>query len=181
MSISIERQLELAVRNDIILTAYRDTDLSKAEIAKQVGVSSSCVHDVLQVNMTSGERNKHKHRRYADSKRGNRNPMLGKVREQHHSYKGVVSDGKGYLMVLKPDWYTGRKGCKHVFQHHVVMCEALGISAIPAGFHVHHIDNVPKNNSIDNLALLPAAAHRRLHARERATTIPQGSKTVAAV
>ena len=32
--------------------------------------------------------------------------------------KGIVADGKGYLMILKPSWYTGRKGCKHIFYHH---------------------------------------------------------------
>ena len=100
-------------------------------------------------------------------KLGNLNPMKGKTKEKHPNYKGIVEDGKGYLMILKPKWYTGRKGSKHVFYHHVVMCEYLGITEIPEGFVVHHIDQDPKNNDINNLQLMTIQAHTKLHQQLR--------------
>lgn len=48
-----------------------------------------------------------------------------------------------------------------LYQHRVVWEAAHG--PIPAGFHVHHIDENPANNSLDNLLLVSAAEHRRLH------------------
>lgn len=113
---------------------------------------------------------------YRLSKTGPLNPMWGKTLEKHHKYKGDVSDGKGYLMRVKPSWYTGRKGSKHVFVHHIVMCDTLGLTEIPSGFCVHHIDHDPTNNNPNNLCLLSVPAHTRLHQLERATTILKGSR-----
>lgn len=102
--------------------------------------------------------------------------MQGKHGKLHHNFTPVVSDAKGYLMVLKPDWYTGRKGSKHVFQHHVVVCENLGITAIPKGWCVHHVDHNPHNNTFDNLVLCTMSDHTRLHCNfEGATTISKES------
>mgnify|MGYP002801552608 FL=1 len=93
--------------------------------------------------------------------------MYGKIGNNHSNYKGLVEDGHGYYMILKPDWYTGRKGCKHIFYHHYVMCQYLGITEIPDGFVVHHIDLNPKNNDINNLQLMTIQAHNQLHAKLR--------------
>jgi len=38
---------------------------------------------------------------------------------------------------------------------------------IPKGFEIHHKDEIPTNNSIDNLVLLTASDHGKLHAKER--------------
>ena len=40
-------------------------------------------------------------------------------------------------------------------------------SPIPHGYVVHHIDNNPLNDGIDNLACLPRGEHSSLHARQR--------------
>ena len=89
--------------------------------------------------------------------------MFGKRREEVSHFIGEVGDGYGYLQEVKPEWYTGRRGSKHVFKHHLVVCEALGLTCIPKGFVVHHVDGDPKNNELNNLALLTASAHSRLH------------------
>ena len=66
-------------------------------------------------------------------------------------------------MHKRPDWYTGRKGCKHVFTHHLVVCKHLGLTAIPKGWVVHHCDFNPHNNEFNNLVLMTMRDHNKLH------------------
>ena len=74
----------------------------------------------------------------------------------------MLVDGKGYVMCKKPSWYTGRKSAKYVYYHNIVMCENLGITEIPKGFMVRHLDNNKCNNDISNLILLTIQANSRL-------------------
>lgn len=168
-------QVNDAAKVAVVSNLFRTTELTIAEIADAAWVSNSTATEIIKRNFSTEERRERKRKIYANSKLGDKNPMTGKCGEHHHRYKGEVADGNGYIMILKPEWYTGRRGSKHVFQHTVVMCEHLGLTELPAGFVVHHIDEVKTNNDISNLALLTVAAHARLHALERATTIPQGS------
>jgi hypothetical protein len=89
--------------------------------------------------------------------------MFGKRGAQVAHYIGDIGDGHGYLQILKPSWYTGRPGSKHVYKHHVILCEVLGITEIPKGFVIHHIDRDTHNNKLNTLALLAVSAHARLH------------------
>lgn len=52
---------------------------------------------------------------------------------------------------------------KRVAEHRVVWERHHG--PIPPGFHVHHRNHVRDDNRIENLELLPAPDHGRLHAR----------------
>lgn len=160
-----------------IKTLYENTDLTQQEIADRLGVHWKKVFKWIKANYTPEYRRKRKARCYRKSKLGDKNPMFGKAGDAHHNFVGEVSDGKGYLMVLKPDWYTGRKGSKHVFTHHVVICLALGITEIPQGWCVHHCDENPYNNDIDNLILVTLADHTRIHIvlLKGATTISKES------
>lgn len=134
-----------------------------AEVAKRFSLSLHTVQAMLKLCLSEKEREQERILRLSRSKRGHKNPMKGKVAEMHHNFKGCVSDGKGYILVLKPDWFTGRKGTKYAFQHHVVFCKAVGLTEIPEGFAIHHIDEDPTNNRVDNLALVTSGGHRRLH------------------
>lgn len=141
------------------------------QIASSLDLGYKKVYNVIAKHYTVEQRQERKSRTYANSKRGDKNPMKDVTREDHPKWKGgVVPDGNGYLMVLKPDWYEGRKGSNYVFQHTIVMCEALGLKKLPRGWVVHHIDKDKTNNDINNLTLLTNGAHMRLHSRERATT-----------
>lgn len=149
---------------------YENTELTIEQISKEIGWSMYTTFQWIAQNYSKEVRKARKIRCYSNSKLGYLNPMFGKTEEYHHNFIGDISDGKGYLMRLKPDWYTGRVGSKHVFVHQLVMCEALGITEIPKGFCVHHIDEDKTNNNISNLALMTTVAHMRLHQLERATT-----------
>ena len=154
---------------------YENTQLTLEQIAKQCNTTYKKVWHYVANNYPKEVRDARKKSNYRASKLGDLNPMLNKTREQHPRYIGVVADGKGYLMVVKPDWYTGRKGSHHVFQHSVVVCENMGLTEIPAGMCVHHCDRNPQNNDFSNLVLLTVEEHRRLHAFTGATTISKES------
>lgn len=149
----------------------RYSRLTLQQVADEVGTTLPVVRQIANLCMTTTELQIRKSVCYSRSKLGDKNPMTGKTGDAHHCYVGDVSDGKGYHMVLKPDWYTGRQGSKHVFKHQVVMCAALGLTELPAGYVVHHVDGNKQNNDLNNLALMTQGAHTRLHQRERATTI----------
>lgn len=155
---------------DEIIRLYETTELTLDEIGSKFNMTRCQVSWIIDKQFTKEFRKERKKVCYSNSKLSTKNPMNGKVRELHHNYIGDVSDGKGYILVLKPEWYTGRKGCKHIFKHHMVVCEALGITSIPKGWCVHHIDGNKTNNELNNLALLTIGAHTRLHQLERATT-----------
>lgn len=155
---------------------YENTELTQQQIAAQLGIPWKRVFKYIKANYSSDYRKTRKAKCYRNSKLGAKNPMRGKTVEVHHNYIGVVSDNKGYWMQLKPEWYTGRKRSKHVFVHHVVVCLALGLTEVPGGWHVHHCDHNPRNNDFDNLVLIKAGDHQRLHISLRgATTISKES------
>jgi hypothetical protein len=155
---------------------YENTELTLAQIAERVGCAHCTVHRWVKKNYSSAFRKSRKSKCYRNSKMGDLNPMTGKVGDLHHGYVGLVSDNKGYLMQLKPDWYTGRKRSKHVFAHHIVVCVSLGISEVPRGWAVHHCDFNPHNNEFSNLVLMTMGDHMRLHNHlDGATTISKES------
>ena len=54
---------------------------------------------------------------------------------------------------------------KRQLEHRWVWEQAHG--PIPEGHHIHHKDENPLNNQLDNLECLPAVHHRNLHNRVR--------------
>lgn len=151
-----------------------ETELSLAAIADAMGVSLKQVRKVWDT-YPAAFRKTRKQLCYRTSKLGTNNPMLGKCGEAHPGFVGQVGDGKGYLLELKPDWYTGRRGSKHVFVHQLVVVRHFGLTEMPRGWVVHHCDENKHNNSFDNLVLMTVADHRRLHTMLGATTISKES------
>lgn len=86
--------------------------------------------------------------------RGKDNPMYGKTGTQHPNYKGnrkVHPDG--YIMLLAPEGHPARTAAyPYVLEHRLMMEEHLGRYLEPEEV-VHHIDNNPSNNVIENLQL----------------------------
>ncbi len=155
---------------------YENTELTQQQIATQLRLSIRQVGKQIKKMYSSAYRKQRKVSSYRNSKLGEKNPMFNQLREQHPRYIGVVSDHKGYWMNVKPDWYTGRKHSHHVFEHHLVVCQALGLTEIPRGWNVHHCDGNPQNNSFENLVLLLMSDHSKLHqALKGATTISKES------
>ena len=144
---------------------FENTNMTLEEIAEAVGYKS---YTYLYQECIAGQYSQEflhqrKRKNYQRARTRNGNWMSGRTKEQHPRYLGRVSDGRGYIMVLKPEWYTGRKGSTHVFEHTIVMCEALGLTELPEGFVVHHVDGDKTNNDLKNLALMRMEAHSKLH------------------
>jgi hypothetical protein len=161
---------------ETIKTLYENTELTLQQIADHTSTSPKQVFNYVARNYSREHRTERKRNSYRKSKTGSLNPMTGKTGSAHHNYVGVVGDSKGYLMELKPSWYTGRAGSKHVFQHHIVVCLSLGITEIPKGWCVHHVNENPHDNTFDNLVLMTLSDHQRLHqVLAGATTISKES------
>lgn len=144
-----------------IRVLYETTNLSVNQIEKKLHKRD--VMGYIIDNYSKSDRDARHLRLLSEQKFGSGNPMYRKFNAEHPNFKELVSDGKGYMMIVKPDWYTGRAGCKHIFYHHYIMCMYLGLSEIPAGMVVHHIDFDKTNNDIKNLALMTNEAHSKLH------------------
>lgn len=139
-----------------VLVLYRSTEnLTTKQIAIRLGTREGNVTAALRARMAPEEYRALKSLKYSASKIGDKNPMTGKNGTAHHGWKGECSDGRGYLTIL----WAGRRR----FVHAVVMMKALGISSLPRGMVVHHINEDPTDNRLDNLALATRAGHRRIH------------------
>lgn len=158
-----------------IFELYENTQLTLQQIADSTGYTYKQVFTRIKKNYSSSYRKSRKAINYRNSKLGELNPMTGKFGEAHHNYRGRVSDNKGYFMVLKPEWYTGRAGSKHVFEHSVVVCLNMGLTEIPRGWCVHHCDGITVNNGFNNLVLITVSDHKRLHSWLGASTISKES------
>ena len=145
---------------EMISDLYENTELTIDAIAKKIDSTYKPVFSYIAKTYSKDIRKKRKSKTYRNSKLGKKNPMLGK---QSPNYKGECSDGKGYLTVFKPEWFTGRPCSQRVFVHTITMCKALGVTELPSCFVVHHIDRNPLNNDINNLCLLTNSGHGKLH------------------
>lgn len=155
---------------------YEETSMTIQQIANKLGIKLNKVWKYTKKNYSKEYRKNRKVKNYCSSKMGDKNPMFGKLAAAHHNFVGTVSDNKGYWMQLKPDWFTGRAHSKHVFVHHVVVCESMGLTEIPKGWNVHHCDHNPENNHFDNLVLITMGDHMKLHwVLKGATTISKES------
>lgn len=95
---------------------------------------------------------------------GAKNPMYGKIGELHHNSIEKCVESGGYLTIFAPEWFTGRKDGNRTLEHIIVYCEHNGLSELPKGKVVHHLDENKQNNHPDNLILLSIPDHRRIHA-----------------
>lgn len=156
-----------------------DTMHTYSKIAEMTHTNYGAVCRVAKTSFSVDFIRERKRNNYRISRIGENNPSYGLRGSLSRKYLGVIEDGKGYQIICKPDWYTSRKGSKHIYLHHVVVCLHLGLSCIPKGYCVHHCDGRKTNNDFSNLVLLPLSLHSKLHAYlgsvEGVTTISKES------
>ena len=144
-----------------------NTELTQAQIAARVGVGTVSVSKYSIANYSPEYRAARVSRSLSNCRRGDKHPLWGRRGEAGVNYRGGVTHRRGYVLLLRPGWYTGmgsgRGGVQYVEEHRLVVCQQLGLSKIPDGWHVHHCDGTRHNNSFDNLVLLLKADHTLLH------------------
>lgn len=148
---------------NIVCNLYSCTSMRLDDICKEAKLENYVVQKILDDNFSEDFQNKRKSKLYRSSKLGDKNPMKQLTGENHPNYKGIIDDGAGYLMIKKPDWWTTRKNSDYIYYHHFVFAKEFGLTEIPKGFVIHHIDGNKHNNDISNLALLHMSAHSRWH------------------
>ncbi len=74
---------------------------------------------------------------------------------------GRFTDPDGYVNIYLPGHHRQLRGC-YVYEHIVVAEAAFGITVTP-DLHVHHKNGVKDDNRPENLEVLSAADHHRLH------------------
>lgn len=143
------------------------TNLPYREVAEKTGVTWHTAR-FIDLHFVSAEvREKRKKAAYSRSKLDDNNPMKNKVGSLHHNYGKRWGKDSKYPTELKPTWFEGRVNSPRAYSAHIGWCKLLGISSIPEGVSVHHIDGDPENNEQSNLALVTDQAHRKIHTRER--------------
>lgn len=141
------------------------TSLTYQQIATQLSTTLKVVWRVANTRLSDEERKARKAKNYRRAQLGKLNTMYNRKKTNSPFYKaGLSFDDDGYALVYKPKWFTGTRGnSSKVYAHHVVLCKREGMTKIPTGYHVHHIDGRHANNKVWNLTLLTSTQHRRLH------------------
>lgn len=84
------------------------------------------------------------------------------------NYKGRNIDCDGYRIYSPPAPNYLHKGKK---LHQAMVFEYLEIESIPPGYHIHHRDCDPLNNSLENLVVLSISDHKWLHKQFGSATL----------
>lgn len=142
---------------------FMNTDITVKSISELLGCTKAALHKYYHANFPEQFRKE----RFIECNRransGTKNNAYGLYGKDHPKYTGCYLDGTGYAMISKPDWYTGPNKGKQIRRHHYEYCLANGLTEIPEGYVVHHIDLDTTNNEPDNLELLTRGEHTSLH------------------
>jgi hypothetical protein len=145
-----------------VLKAYQEPGEKPTleALAKRFNTTYHNVQFIAKTYLSPEEYRLEKGLRSSRAKMGEKHPHYGKHGSLHPNWKGDVSDNKGRT--------TRKVGDKRYFTARVVFAEALGVHPkdLPLTLQVHHIDENPLNNDINNLALVTSTAHGKLHGLE---------------
>lgn len=80
-----------------------------------------------------------------------------RIGEKHYAWKGRSTEKDGYVVIHCKGHPNARKHTHYVFEHRLVMEEALGRYLLPTEV-VHHINGIRGDNRLENLQLFRSNA-----------------------
>lgn len=143
------------------LRLYRTYKYTQPEICALVGCSEHILYNLVYKFCTKQERAcataaSIKRRTYP---RGAPNIIVG-----------LTKDLLGYQYARCPSWWTGKTLGGRVRAHKLVCAKIYGLTEIPEGFVVHHINHNRSDNRWCNLELMRASDHAAYHNKTRTRT-----------
>jgi hypothetical protein len=82
--------------------------------------------------------------------------------EKHYAWKGRFQEKDGYVVVHCKGHPNARKHTHYIFEHRLVMEEAIGRFLLPTEV-VHHVNGVKNDNRIENLQLFDSNGEHLAH------------------
>ena len=138
---------------DEVKRLYYDENMSQSEVAEALGVSQKVIHNYMK---------RHGLQARVAAKRN-------QMRENNSSWKGGKRiNEQGYIEIYQPDNPHARHN-GYVREHILVAEQMLGRSLLYYGRYdsrneeVHHINGNKQDNNPDNLLVVTALEHRRIH------------------
>lgn len=136
-----------------IQTLLRDTELSQTQIAAKVNVTQATVSNYAKKYLTVVELKARTSNSFSQ--------------ERNSRWKGEENsfvDNRGYRSVRTPEWWEGyKRNSSYAYEHQLVYAEANGLTCIPDGYCIHHINCERLDNRIENLVMLTHSEHAALH------------------
>ena len=134
------RRLEI-VRPELVVEAerlYREEGLSRADIAKRLGIGRSKVRQFLKKSGIPSIRIW--------------NEGFSEGTKRHNT--------KGYVEVKRSD--HPRANPRGWVAEHLLVWEEINKQSLPEGWHIHHLNGIRDDNRQENLSALPAKEHAKL-------------------
>lgn len=150
-----------------VVAVLCSTTITYQEVADVVGCSAAYVHKVARRRLSEEVRTER--RTHYATTRGELSP----------NFKHGLST-QGYRVIHRPSWYTGT-GSGRILEHIIVACQSAGITELPAGCVVHHIDGTKLNNEPFNLIILTNKVHQNIHKQIRQAANPPHRSTKCAI
>ena len=88
-------------------------------------------------------------------------------------------DKKGYVHVWLPE-HPVANSTGYVLEHRLVVSREIG-RPLRIDEHIHHVDEDPGNNAPENLMIVTAEEHRRIHNRKTAHRLERGPELIGGI
>jgi len=146
----------LACTKEELYKFYWGDELSALAIAKKFGVSASTVK--RQISDFNIPQRSHAIANKLAAQTGRRNYQG----ENHPQWKGGrISNGRGYILVRKPNHPKAIYKGKYIFEH-LLIWESVHQKPLPEGYVIHHLNGNKSDNRPENLVALPTRKHHHI-------------------
>lgn len=148
-----------------ILETFFSTSLTELAIAEKLNTTSSTVRKTLRQKSGLSEAALQDELRY----------RVNLAKAAKSVQKDIIDNGR-YNSAKLPDNCTFPYKKGYMGEHSRVVCQNLGLTEIPEGYVVHHVNNDSKDNRFENLVLMTRSEHTSLHRRYYAKGVTTISK-----